>query len=565
MMIVNILRRTWIAALAFSIAPIVSFCTVPLTWDVETSEPTVENFAQFRGTEIDFTANLKSNGRPLPVRGESRLWWQTNGMDNLWWSVPAKVSGSRMSATFYPSNDFGASEYTCFIGIPKSIYSAAFKLKFLGSPGAEPNSVPLPTRFIDFGSVEVRNAPWGNAFSMSSNAVESAGRAMDRADAAAELAEIAGKAAELAISKAEESYSFSTNHTADRISSITNRVRAVEDAVNSMPSFDDISGFETKARAEASYYPKAEGELWAAWWSGDGFRVTVTNYNVAPAADVPWARLPSARFEYRPDGTNALRVVWDEETKWARWREAFAAYTNAAAALLDLKAGLDWGRTTPTGFDAPEGFTWLDTPATAIAGGLAWQKTLTSEGAVWVLSSNGTVAQLGADGAATNGYFRISDERGEPVFEVRAGDRVTVGAQAESVFPWTAADGRVRLRVVYAVQSAEPPTLHAASRLVPGGRTQWTALGAEGCPALAQGWTGASGAWTNAVWLAEAPAEGGRDQLFVYATYERGGDAVVKNHAAVAMEKIVLGGKTWTLGTASISGKTVLTLEEAAQ
>ena len=184
---------------------------------------------------------------------------------------------------------------------------------------------------------------------------------------------------------------------------------------------------------------------------------------------------------------------------------------------------------------------------------------------MWVLSSNGTVAQLGADGAATNGYFRISDERGEPVFEVRAGDRVTVGAQAESVFPWTAADGRVHLRVVYDVQSAEPPTLHAARRLVPGGRTQWTALGAEGCPALAQGWTGASGAWTNAVWLAEAPAEGERDQLFVYATYERGGDAVVKNHAAVSMEKIVLGGKTWTLGTETVSGHVVLTLTEAAQ
>lgn len=348
---------------------------------------------------------------------------------------------------------------------------------------------------------------------------------------------------------------------------MTNAAEVVEGlaaALDAAPTRAELAAYETRAHAEASWFPKAEGELWAAWWSGDGFRVTVTNYNVAPSADVPWSRLPSARFEYRPDGTNGLRVVWDEETKWARWREAFAAHTNALSAALDLKAGLDWGRTTPTGFDAPEGFTWLDTPATVIAGGLAWQRTLTSEGAVWVLSSNGMVAQFGTDGAATNGYFRVSDERGAAAFEVVAGGKVTVGAKAESVMPWTAEDGRTRLRVVYAVESDEPPTLHAAAKLLAGGTTDWRTLGAEGCAALAQGWTGGRGAWTNAVWLAEAPAAGASQSLFVYATYETGAEPVVRNLAPVQLEKVVLGGKTWTLGTAVISGKTVLTLEEAA-
>ena len=348
---------------------------------------------------------------------------------------------------------------------------------------------------------------------------------------------------------------------------MTNAAEVVEGlaaAIDAAPTRADLAAYETRAHAEASWYPKAEGELWAAWWSGDGFRVTVTNYNVAPAADVPWARLPSAKFEYRPDGTNELRTVWDEETKWARWREAFAAYTNALAAALDLKAGLDWGRTTPTGFDAPPGFTWLDTPATVISGGLAWQRTLTSEGAVWVLSSNGTVAQFGTDGASTNGYFRISNERGDAAFEVIAGGKVTVGAKAGSVMPWTAEDGRTRLRVVYNVESDAAPTLHAAAKLLPGGTTDWREIGAEGCAALAQGWTGGRGAWTNAVWLAEAPAAGASSSLFVYATYETGAEPVVRNLAPVQLEKIVLGGKTWTLGTATVSGHTVLTLEEAA-
>mgnify|MGYP004666815269 FL=1 len=81
-------------------------------------------------------------------------------------------------------------------------------------------------------------------------------------------------------------------------------------------------------------------------------------------------------------------------------------------------------------------------------------------------------------------------------------------------------------------------------------------------PAIAEGWTGASGAWSNVVWRAEAPAPGETDQLYVYATYEQGGDTVIRNHAAVSMEKLVLGGRTYTLGTATIDGKTVLTLTE---
>lgn len=326
-------------------------------------------------------------------------------------------------------------------------------------------------------------------------------------------------------------------------------------------------GAMTKAQGDAAYYPKSEGDLWAAWWSGDGFRVTVTNYNVAPSADVPWARLPSAKFEYRPDGdaTNELRVVWDEETKWRRWRGEFAAATNDFRAALDAKAGLDWGATTPTGFGAPAGFTWLDTPATVIAGGLAWQKTLTSEGAFWVLASNGMVAQFGAPGASTNGYFRITDERGNAVFEIVAGDKVTVGANAASVHTWQHTDGSTRLRVVYNVDSAEAPKLYAVQSLNPGGTTNWKEVGTEGCAALAAGWTGQRGAWTNALWLATAPASAADNSLFVCATYERGGDTVVKNHAAVSMEKLVLGGKTYTIGTATVSGHTVLTLTEVNQ
>ncbi len=314
----------------------------------------------------------------------------------------------------------------------------------------------------------------------------------------------------------------------------------------------------TKAQADARYYPAEDGALWASWWSGDGFRVVVSNYDVSATA--AWERLPAAAFEYRLGGTGDLVRVWDEQTRWALARASFESFKAGMDAALAAKAGLDWGRTTPTGFDAPEGFTWLDTPAVAVAGGLAWQKTVTSEGAVWLLCSNGMVAELGSDAASTNGYFKITDERGETAFEIVQGDRRTVGANASEVYTWTAADGKTHLRVVYNVVSDTAPTLHVATSLNAGAATAWKDEGAEGCPAQFAGWTGSSGAWTNALWWTSAPAAGETDALFCYATYEAGGETVVKNHAPVSMSKLVLGGVTYTLGTAEISGHTVLTL-----
>ena len=125
---------------------------------------------------------------------------------------------------------------------------------------------------------------------------------------------------------------------------------------------------------------------------------------------------------------------------------------------------------------------------------------------------------------------------------------------------WTAADGKTHLRVVYNVVSDTAPTLHVATSLQAGAATVWKDEGADDCPASFAGWTGSSGAWTNALWRTTTPAAGESDALFCYATYESGGETVVKNHAPVALSKLVLGGVTYTVGTAEISGHTVLTL-----
>lgn len=317
----------------------------------------------------------------------------------------------------------------------------------------------------------------------------------------------------------------------------------------------DTSEFITDTEADAAYYPKSEGDLWSSWWSGDDFRVTVTNYNVDVDSSTVWGRLPWARFEYRTldtvGNTNYLRTVWDESTRWNRFLDEYATYTNVESAAIAAAPSL-WGNYTPTGFDAPEGYTWIDTPATVIAGGLAYQKTVTSDGAIWVLCSNGLT--LETSGVDTNGFFRIEDDEGNSVFEVVKGDKRTVGATAGSVYTWQDDSNRTRLRVVYNIESSAAPVLQVAKTL----DGTWYSESDASAPVNFAGWTGSSGAWTNAVW-----GKTSEPSLFVKATYEVGGDTYIRNAAPVSMQYIMLNGKKYSLGTATISGNTVLTLTEA--
>ena len=133
---------------------------VPIRWAVETSRGAPAAFEQYQGTSLDLEAALTAYGRPLAIEGDARLYWQTNGMGAAYWSAPASVSGNVMRAAWTPSMDVGARDYVCFIGIPGSIYSAAFRLRLRPSPGADPNALPLPVPRIDFATVEADNAPW---------------------------------------------------------------------------------------------------------------------------------------------------------------------------------------------------------------------------------------------------------------------------------------------------------------------------------------------------------------------------------------------------------------------
>ena len=335
-----------------------------------------------------------------------------------------------------------------------------------------------------------------------------------------------------------------------------------------------ISDMETKTHAAATYQPKGsyltfesdptvDGKIsthnssssahadirntvnnladnvstWSSYWSGDDVRVTVTNYDSA-------VNLPSLYLEYKlSNGT--FRTVWDERTRWDINDRRMAAVESA----VEGKADRAWGYyDSHTGGWAPDGYTWLSSPKIAISGGMAYQKHVTSEGAVWVLESNGLIAESG--GVMSNGFFRISDDEGNPLFEIVKGDKRTVGATAGSCEP-LAGYAITHLQIGYAVESADHPKIYVTRSLTP---VDWKDEEDADCPATVN-WSGSSGNWTAVVAGKVAEA-----QLFVKAEYEVGGNTYIKQSAPVSVQKLVLGGQEYRVGTATISGHTVLTL-----
>lgn len=243
---------------------------------------------------------------------------------------------------------------------------------------------------------------------------------------------------------------------------------------------------------------------WETYWDGDEVRVTVTNYYGSQD-------IPSLYIEEKNENTNTYKVVWDERTRW----RTNAVQMAELRAAIEEKADRAWGfYDSHTGNYAPDGYTWLSSPKIAIAGGLAYQRTLTTSGAIWVLASNGMVAQT--DGTE-NGFFRIKDDEGNVTFEIVRGNKRTVGATAAGIKVESSGSSHT-ITIPYNVVSEASPTLYGTTDLASG---EWTQL--------APIWTGQSGAWTGTVTTASS-------QYFVKGEYETGGETYIKNVAPISAE-----------------------------
>ena len=149
---------------------------VPQRWDVDLAAQPPQVFAlqRPRGETYELEAVMKDHGKPFaPAITNACIYWQTNGMENLYWSAPASVSNNVLRATWLPSMDPGATTVRGYIGDPGHIYAAAFQFRFIASPGATPNELPLPQKVIDFSKVTVLNPPWsgGGGGGVDTNAV----------------------------------------------------------------------------------------------------------------------------------------------------------------------------------------------------------------------------------------------------------------------------------------------------------------------------------------------------------------------------------------------------------
>lgn len=330
------------------------------------------------------------------------------------------------------------------------------------------------------------------------------------------------------------------------------------DGLAGVASSGDYNDLENKptiptTAADVGAYSAANGATLAAQvatigahLNAEDARFVVTNYNSV-------THTPEAYVEIKlPD--DSWSRIWSEMTRWNYLFDIYLPtnyYDKAAVnAALNDKADRAWGfYDSTTGEYAPDGYTWISSEKIAIAANLAYQRTITTEGAIWVLESNGVVTETGG---LTNGFFRISDDEGNSLFEIVKGNKRTIGADASSC-QVVAGFTPTKLQIGYSVVGPQP-VIYVCNSLV---TQNWKAETESDCIANVS-WSGESGAW-----VAQVQGKTAQSALFVKATYEVGGETYINNTAPVSMQYIMLNGVKYAVGTATISGNTVLTLTAA--
>lgn len=541
-----------------------SSAAVPIRWQVETSRLQPAAFDCYHGETLELEAAFNSYGKPLAIEGEAALYYQTNGMGAAWWSAPATVSSNRIAAAFTPAMDPGAAILKCFLGGTTNNYRAAFTLRFANSPGAAPNELQPPLKSIDFDHLEVLNPPWpsptgvvmkaelGSAISnaVTKAYVEGLGISSGGGGVAPTNAVITGSVS-LVNSMGD---TFRISAEAEGLATTDFRLlqggspqgewawledRSGKTMGEELQSLDDSLASQ---QLQVSQLSQTSDELWN-FLMAENFRVTVTNYDST-------AHAPEASFEYRMNTNESFRTVWSETNGLKRTHtSATNDAIRAAKAEIEKPENRAWGRyDATTGAPAPEGIVQVSAEGgIMIGGGMGFTSVAAAGGEYWVLSATDpTLCRTG-----TNGVFQIIDADGNAAVTVRKGDKRLVPAPAGSI---NVTD--TSIVISYLIESAEHPEIECSATLDAGGT--WYAAGAEGAPFGSAVWTGSSGAWTATI------PKGAAATGFFRASYWAGGGTVVSyGAAAMEMQRVKIGEVEYTVGTATISGHTVLTLEVA--
>lgn len=496
---------------------------VPLEWTRRPDSTTPANFTAHQGETLEFRCTFRGFGElPFGDGGDVRLYFQTNGMGEAWWSVPATVSSNEVRAVWGPEMDVGASRWVFFFGTPGVVYSSAI-VRLVSSPGFAPGTLPPPAVFTDAVCAIVTNevhslGDWveewdpphyGSVYGFSGPYYEGGetwsgfygpkkGMGIDKS-----LTAVGGEFATRLvfvddIGETSFTLTLTRSHATEnalglaRISDLLAHTNRTDNPHNvTAAQVGAYTREQTDAKVSAVTNDieklKTESTLVYRLFSGSNIVMEVTNYN---------SRVnPPAMKLMRLNDKGIYEVMWTETNGLERTYNRAASNTAEQVAALEKKAAetyapRGWSATTSgLGADAPKDTTWISTPTTVIAGGLEYSKVVTSSGQLWFLRSNGMVANMGGN---SGGYFDISASDGTSVFSIEKTDSYLAPVDADGI----SKNGNtvtVRLSVV----SADHPYLRYAPTL--NAPVVWQKEEDGFSAPIAVSWSGSSGAWVATV------------------------------------------------------------------
>ena len=465
---------------------------VPLEWTRRPDSTTPANFTAHQGETLEFCCTFRGFGKlPFGDGSDVRLYFQTNGMGEAWWTAPATVSSNEVRAVWGPEMDVGASRWVFFFGTPGVVYSSAI-VRLVPSPGFAPGSLPPPAVFTDAVAAVVTNETTvGWRWELHPDFVSATDPVFEvwyRPDGAF------GGASWNAVFVMHDGYrmpgrmSCEESHAnLDVVPFDQGNAYRIKGNALGLATMKDLEGKADASITNDIGQLKTESTLVYRLFSGSNIVMEVTNYN---------SRVnPPAMKLMRLDDKGIYEVMWTETNGLERTYNRAASNTAEQVAALDRKAAetyapRGWSATTSgLGADAPKDTTWISTPTTVIAGGLEYSKFVTSSGQLWFLRSNGMVANVGGN---SGGYFDISASDGTSVFSIEKTDSYMAPVDADGI----SVNGNtvtIRLSVV----SADHPFLRYAPTL--NAPVEWQKEEDGFSSPITVTWSGSSGAWVATV------------------------------------------------------------------
>ena len=579
-----------ILAAALQLAAIAA---VPLAWEARPSSPAPASFDRHHGETIEFRCTLTGFDAAFAPAADVRLYYQTNGMGQAWWSAPATVQSNVITATWSPALDPGADRVSLFFGAPSNVYASAV-LRLRHSPGFTPSVLTLPVQRLDFAAVEIANAPYYTKAETEAKIAElspptSLAPATNYTDSATNaLSSVLRDTIAESTMYAVQSDGTDWQNVLSKTSSIT------QSGYLPYPWYFNGQAFAAQELAMQADDGNYEHHLvfddmsmrWITWYAPPGEDDTYdestgrrsTQHDIAYLDDIPSppdltpyatksalqsvsnivedTRAESALVYRLYSGSNvvaevtnynsqvhapSLRLmqlnesneyftVWAETNGLARTLNSATAYTDSATnELKNTYAPRAWSRTT----------SGLGSDAPANTTWISTPRTVIAGGLEYakIVDTYGEAWVLASNGMGmdfnpdTNAYFRITADDGTPVFSIEKSDAQVLGANASGI---TASANSITIPVP--VVSAEAPTMYWRNQLDSG---DWSDQATPPTGASVT-WTGSAGSWVCTVTFSGTRPP---SMFFKFSFIQEGG-VVIRNNATTDLSSGI-----WVNGT----------------